>query len=75
MITRRRLLLLLPAAAIAYPYVLMGTPEAAPNYDRAKHWWGMLLQVDKCIGCGNCVRACSAENNVPEGYYLSLIHI
>jgi Fe-S-cluster-containing dehydrogenase component len=69
MITRRKLLMLLPAAAFAWEYVLAGTPEVAPNYSSSEHWWGMLLDVDKCIGCGNCVRACATENNVPEGYF------
>ena len=35
----------------------------------ADHWWGMIIDIDKCIGCGNCVRACSKENDVPEGYF------
>ena len=33
------------------------------------HWWGMLIDIPKCIGCGNCVRACAAENDVPDGYF------
>jgi Fe-S-cluster-containing dehydrogenase component len=69
MITRRKLLMLLPAAAIAWEYVVAGTPEISPNYSRPEHWWGMLVDIDKCIGCGNCVRACAAENGVPEGYF------
>jgi tetrathionate reductase subunit B len=69
MITRRRLIMLLPAAALAWEYVLAGTPESAPGYDRNQHWWGMLLDIDKCIGCGSCVRACANENDVPEGYF------
>jgi Fe-S-cluster-containing dehydrogenase component len=63
------MLVLLPAAALSWEYVLAGTPEQAPGYDRQQHWWGMLLDVDKCIGCGSCVRACAAENNVPDGYF------
>ncbi|UCF39438.1 MAG: 4Fe-4S dicluster domain-containing protein [Acidobacteriota bacterium] len=27
--------------------------------------YGMGIQVDRCIGCGNCMEACKAENNVP----------
>jgi len=68
-ITRRRLLVLLPAAAIAWKHILAGTPEASPNYKLTEHWWGMLVDVTKCIGCGNCVRACQTENDVPDGYY------
>jgi len=24
----------------------------------------MIVDIEKCIGCGNCVRACKAENDV-----------
>src|ERR1035438_7869577 len=44
--------------------------ETAPDvYKMADHWWGMIIDIDICIGCGNCVRACSKENNVPDGYF------
>ena len=69
MITRRHLLVLLPAAAIGWKYVLAGTPAESPNFKKATNWYGMLLDIEKCIGCGNCVRACSTENDVPEGYF------
>jgi tetrathionate reductase subunit B len=75
-ITRREMLresgkfiLLTAAAATAFEYVLTGKAEASPNYEITKHWWAMIIDVDKCIGCGNCVRACSEENDVPEGYF------
>ena len=67
--TRRHLIMLLPAAALAWESVLAGTPEAASNYEMTKHWWGMLIDIPKCIGCGNCVRACQIENDVPDEYF------
>ena len=39
----------------------------------AKHWWAMIIDPEKCIGCGNCVRACEAENDVPTGYFRTWI--
>ena len=68
-ITRRKLLVLMPAAAVAWEYVLADQPEGSPNYKTTDHWWGMLLDITKCIGCGSCVRACQLENHVPDGYY------
>jgi tetrathionate reductase subunit B len=65
-----KLLLLTGAAQVALESVLRGEPEAAPNYRTAEHWWGMTIDIEKCIGCGNCVRACKEENDVPrEPFY------
>jgi tetrathionate reductase subunit B len=48
-------------------------PAAAAKYDLSKHRWGMTIDIDKCIGCGNCVRACEQENDVPSGNFRTWI--
>ncbi len=35
-----------------------------PPHDHEKYRWGMVVDLDKCIGCGACAAACYAENNV-----------
>lgn len=34
-------------------------PEEGP-------WWGIAIDIHKCIGCGMCAQACKTENDVPE---------
>ena len=61
-----KFLLLTGAAARAFDFVRAGEPQAAPNYKLTDHWWAMTIDIEKCIGCGNCVRACKTENAVPK---------
>ncbi len=60
-----RWLVLTAAAASALEHVLAGTPETAPGYAMMDHWWGMAIDIDRCIGCGKCVAGCKTENDVP----------
>jgi Fe-S-cluster-containing dehydrogenase component len=61
-----KLLVLTGAAGAAWDAIASGEPEKAPNYRTSEHWWAFAIDVDECIGCGNCVRACKEENDVPR---------
>jgi Fe-S-cluster-containing dehydrogenase component len=45
---------------------LEGTEPANNHAPTGDHHWGMVINLDKCIGCEYCQRACSATNDVAQ---------
>jgi Fe-S-cluster-containing dehydrogenase component len=61
------LILFLPAGGVLTSIAgAAGTKVEEKKYDPATHFYGMGIEIDKCIGCSRCVEACKAENDVPK---------
>lgn len=54
-----------------------------PPHEHVDYRWGMVIDLDRCIGCEACVIACYAENNVStvgkedfvKGREMSWLHV
>ncbi|MBI5700511.1 4Fe-4S dicluster domain-containing protein [Candidatus Saganbacteria bacterium] len=52
--------------ALSLPKKLLAMPEEMAKFDWEDYYWGYGIDIEKCIGCGKCVKACKVENNVPD---------
>src|SRR5574341_855002 len=61
------LVLCLPAGGLLTSMAeATGPGTGEKKYDAGSHFYGMGIEIDKCIGCRRCVEACKAENGVPK---------
>jgi Fe-S-cluster-containing dehydrogenase component len=71
--TRRKFLGYVLSGAVAATVLMVYGPGASARARRgdhgAAHEFAYVIDVNKCIGCGNCVRACKRENAVPAGVF------
>jgi Fe-S-cluster-containing dehydrogenase component len=54
------------AAPLLLGFVRVSAQTPEEDYDTNDHFYGMGVDVNRCIGCGRCVKACTIENDVPE---------
>jgi tetrathionate reductase subunit B len=66
-------ILFIPAAGVLQTLTRQAQGAETPedkSHEPAGAWYGMGIEVEKCIGCNRCVEACKTENNVPpEPFY------
>ncbi|MCK4921589.1 MAG: 4Fe-4S dicluster domain-containing protein [Bacteroidales bacterium] len=54
----------LVASSLIEPFKLLVYATEEPKDEGP--WWGVGIDISKCIGCGLCAKSCKIENNVPE---------
>jgi len=72
-LNRRQFLKFASVTALAAALQTLVSPLAAaekffrePPWKGKKKYWGFAVDIDKCIGCGRCAKACKTENDVPK---------
>lgn len=66
-IERRDFLKVTAAASAATAALRMVMPRASASSveGSSPHQWAMVIDQEKCVGCGQCVLACKANNDIP----------
>jgi len=55
-----------PALRLPLPEGYTRKNDVYKSHPHPDYRWIMVVDLDRCIGCGACVVACYAENNVPS---------
>ncbi len=70
--SRREFLKHVLSGAASATVLMVYGPVAARTPGResdAEHDYAFVININNCIGCGNCVRACGRENQVPTDVF------
>lgn len=71
--TRREFLKNVLSGAATATVLMVYGPGVLAKFHKGKsqfaHEYAYVIDVKKCIGCGNCVRACKRENSVPSEFF------
>lgn len=59
-------LLIAPAFSLATEKTRDKPWSYSNGYVPSEHYYGMGIDINKCIGCGRCANACKIENKVPR---------
>jgi molybdopterin-containing oxidoreductase family iron-sulfur binding subunit len=53
-----------PSLVLPLPQGFARQDDFYPPHPHSEYRWVMIVDLDRCLGCGACVVACYAENNV-----------
>ena len=79
--TRREFLLLIGGLGVGIAaadwvwrwFMTINDPRQQAEHHTSGPYWAMAIDLQKCIGCERCVRACQAVNDTAEGHQWNIM--